>query len=142
MHRPPHDSYTYLQEQLNVWKTEPHVPSVNTTIIRNFLTTAQETLLPELRRLSAILEGGGLNCEVFPADESDLSVGIRVNTFHAVLRLSPADNPACVRAVIAGGSRPRDDLEWFIPYHQIQRGRLGRELQAAMLKLLRSSQAA
>lgn len=142
MHRPPHDSYTYLQEQLNVWKTEPHVPSVSTTIIRDFLTTAQETLLPELRRLSAVLEDGGLDCEVFPADESNLAVGIRVNTLHAVLRLSPADNPACIRATIAGGNRPGDDLEWFIPYRQIQRGRLGHELQAAMLRLLRTSQAA
>lgn len=136
------DSYVQLKEHLASWKGISDAPQADKSAREYFSLVAQDTLLPELQKLAHILEKGGLECEVFTADEDTVEVGIRVNTFRAVLRLSPADNPVCIRAMIAGGSRPGDDLEWFIPYHQIQRGRLGHELQAAMLRLLRTFQAA
>ncbi len=133
------DSYAHLKEQLESWKEIQPTRPVNTLPDQRFLITARETLLPELEKLASILEDAGLECGVFRGDDDDPAVGIYVDTFHAVLRLLPADNPACVRAVIAGGSRPNDDLEWFIPYHHIHNGGLDRELQAVMLRLLKRS---
>jgi len=134
-----HDSYARLKEQLEGRKYLQHSNSIAASAHQTFTLTAQEVLLPELQRLASVLREGALECEVFSGDEDYPAVGILVNTFHAVLRLSPADNPTWIRAVIAGGSRPNDDLEWFIPYHQVRHGELSRELQAVMLHLLRRS---
>lgn len=139
MQTPTRDSYARLKEQLEGGKYLQHSNSLAASAHRTFLLAAQEVLLPELQQLASVLQEGALECEVFSSDEDYPAVGIRVDTFHAVLRLSPADNPACIRAVIAGGSRPNDDLEWFIPYHQVRNGGLSRELQAVMLHLLRRS---
>lgn len=133
------DSYAHLREQLESWKKIQETRPVHTLSDQDFLTTARVTLLPELEKLARILEDAGVECGVFSCEEDDPAVGIYVDTFHAALRFSPADNPACVRAVIAGGSRPNDDLEWFIPYRHIHNGGLDRELQAVMLRLLKRS---
>lgn len=133
------DSYTHLKEHLATWKGMSVAPRPDNSAQENFVQVAREILLPELRKLACILEEGGLECEVFSGDDDTVEVGVRVDTIHAALRLLPAEYPTCVRAVITGGSRPNDDLEWFIPYHHIQNGGLGRELQAVMLRLLKNS---
>ncbi|HQR13057.1 MAG TPA: hypothetical protein PLZ37_00775 [Nitrospira sp.] len=133
------DSYAQLKEHLASWKGNSNAPQADKSAREYFALVAQETLLPELQKLAHILEKGGLECEVFAGDEDTVEVGIRVETLHAVLRLLPADRPTCIRAIIAGGQRPNDDLEWFIPYHQIHNGGLERELQSVMLQLLKRS---
>ena len=133
------DSYAQLKEHLASWKGNSNAPQEDKSAREYFALVAQETLLPELQKLAHILEKGGLECEVFAGDEDTVEVGIRVETLHAVLRLLPADRPTCIRAIIAGGQRPNDDLEWFIPYHQIHNGGLERELQSVMLQLLKRS---
>ena len=137
MHTPTHDSYTRLKEQLEEGRYLQHLNSIAASAHQTFLLVAQEVLLPELQKLAGVLQGGALEGDVFSSDEDYPAVGIRVDSFHAILRLSPADTPACLRTVIAGGSRPNDDLEWFIPYHQIRNGGLGRKLQAVVLHLLK-----
>lgn len=134
------DSYSRLQAHLEAWKDRQETDQINPSLPEQFRLVAQETLLPELRKLARVLEEGGIECDVFNGDEDNLDVGIRLATFSAVLRLSPADRPTYIRAVIAGGRWPNDDLEWFIPYHQIRNGGLGRELQAVMLHLLKRRQ--
>jgi hypothetical protein len=136
------NSYTRLQEHLATWKDRQGIYRPDTSLRQQFQLVAQETLLPELRKLAHILEEGGVKCEVFTSDMEDMDIGIRVDTLSAVLRLSPADRPTCIRAVIAGGRRPNDDLEWLIPYHQVANGGLERELQAVMLRLLTHYQTA
>jgi|CXWL01.1.fsa_nt_gi hypothetical protein len=132
------NSYTHLKECLETWKNTSSEDRDNTAAHAHFQLVAQEMLIPELRTLAQILEERGLECEVFAGDENTVEVGIRVETFHAVLRLLPADRPTCIRAIIAGGQRPNNDLEWFIPYHQIANGGLERELQSVMIRLLTS----
>jgi hypothetical protein len=136
------NSYAHLKERLETWKNTSSGDRENAAAHANFQLVAQETLIPELRTLAQILEERGLECEVFAGDEDTVEVGIRVERLHAVLRLLPADRPTCIRAIIAGGQRPNDDLEWFIPYHQIANGGLERELQAVMIRLLTSYRAA
>lgn len=136
------NSYAHLKDRLATWKNTPSADRADDSSQEHFLLIAQETLLPELRKLANILKEGGVNCEIFTGDDDHVGVGIRVDPFHAVLRLLPSDRPTCIRAVIAGGRRPNDDLEWFIPYHQVQRGGLEQELQAVMLRLLSHYQAA
>ncbi len=131
------DSYSRLQAHLEAWKDRQETDQTNPSLPEQFRLIAQETLLPELRKLAHVLEEGGIECDVFNGEEDNPDVGIHVATFSAVLRLSPADRPTYIRAVIAGGRWPNDDLEWFIPYHQIRNGGLGRELQAVMLHLLK-----
>lgn len=138
----PQNSYAHLKERLETWKNTSSGDRDNASVHAHFQLVAQETLIPELGTLAQILEERGLECEVFAGDEGAVEVGIRVETFHAVLRLLPADRPTCIRAIIAGGQRPNDDLEWFIPYHHIQNGGLERELQAVMLRLLKPSHTA
>ena len=136
------NSYALLRKHLATWKSTSDTDQANNSAQEHFLLVAQEMLIPELRTLAQILEERGLDCEVFAGDENTVEVGIRVETFHAVLRLLPADRPTCIRAIIAGGQRPNNDLEWFIPYHQIANGGLERELQAVMIRLLTSYRAA
>ncbi len=136
MQKTTQDSYIRLKQQLQRWKGKSDIHPADDLLSRQFLTAACETVLPELEKLARILEEGGLQCEVLRGDEDNLAVGIRIDTLYAILTLSPSDNPACIRAVIAGDSWTDDGLEWFIPYHQIRTGGLGRQLQAAIMRIL------
>lgn len=142
MQHKPARSYAHLKDRLATWsnRQDPNYPS--DSLRQHFLLVAQEQLLPELRKLAHILIDNGMECEVFAGDETDDTVGIRMDTVGAVLRLSPADRPTCIRAIIAGGRRPNHDLEWFIPYGHIANGGLERELQAVMIRLLNDHQTA
>ncbi len=133
------DAYARLKDHLATWHRTSNTNQADDATRQYFAVVAQKTLLPELRKLAQILEEGGLQCEVLSDEEDTIGVGLRVDTLSAVLRLSPAHQPSCVQALIAGGGRPNDDLEWLIPYHQIHNGGLERELQAAIVRLLQCS---
>lgn len=133
----PH-SYARLKEQLAVWKAQPG----NRTRQQEFLLLAKDVLRPELTRLAAVMNEADVECEVLDHDDEDLTVGIHIHALQATLGLSPSDHPACICAVIVRGSRPSDRLEWFIPYHLIRTGGLERELQAALLQLIKPLRAA
>ena len=125
-----------LQHRLEEWKTAGHVTPPGEPPHHEFLLVVQEPLLPELKKLALILEEAGLHGDVLRGDEDDPAVGLCVDAFQAVLRLSPAANPTCHRAIMAQGSRTNNALEWCIPYRIIARGGLEREFQTAMVRLL------
>lgn len=138
----PH-SYARLKEQLAVWKANTAPQPDDRTRQEAFLLLAKDVLRPELARLAAVMNEADVECEVLDRDDEDLTVGIHLPALQATLGLSPTDHPACIRAVIVRGSRPSDRLEWFIPYHLLIRtGGLERELQAALLQLIKPLRAA
>lgn len=137
----PH-SYAHLKEQLAVWKAHAAPQPGNRTRQDEFLLLAKYVLQPELARLAAVMNEADAECAVLDHDDEDLTVGIHLPALQATLGLSPSDHPACIRAVIVRGSRPSDRLEWFIPYHLIRTGGLERELQAALLQLIKPLRAA
>lgn len=139
MNTPTQDSYARLKDYLATWPGRSGSQQPDDAAYARFRLIAQTALLPELRKLAAILQAHGLDCEVFAGDEDTIEVGIRVESCQAVLRLSPAHHPVSIRALVAGGRRPNDYLEWLIPYHLIANGGLERELQAVILRLLKTA---
>ncbi len=135
MQIPTPQPYARLRQRLEDWNAARPVQPPDAAPLREFLLTVHERLLPELKTLARLLEEAGLHCDVFHGEGENPTVGIRMESVHAILRLSPA-SPIYLRAVVASGHRPNDEIEWFIPFHLIRKGGLERELQAAMLNLL------
>lgn len=130
-------SYAHLQEHLDAWKNRPR--PLTSRSHERFLHTVEEILLPELKRLEAVLVEAGLECTVFRDETDSPVVGIRIDELEATLRLSPGERDASIRAVMSRDGRPNGQIEWLIPYSFIQKGLLEREIQAAMIKTLRSA---
>lgn len=132
----PH-SYAHLKEQLNAWKGRVASQPNDRPPDQEFDRLAQEVLLPELKKLAVIITEADLDCEILAGNDEDVTIGVHIESLHTTLRLSPAENPTFIRAAIARGDRPNDQLEWFIPCHVLRTGGLERELQAAIVRTLR-----
>lgn len=130
------EQYSRLREQLEEWKTTIGLYSATNPAQQRFQLLAQKTLIPALRKLARVLEDGDLACEVFCEDDEDGAVGLRIETIEVTLRLSPSDHPNCIKALAAQGRR-EDTTEWLIPYRLVQTSALERELQAAVLRMLK-----
>ena len=136
----PSLSYVHLKEQLETWKKQQ--PSDTSRSHQQFRHLAENTLLPELKKLAAILREAGMDCEIFQDDTDAPGIGIRIEALQAMIGLSPGEQASCIRAVMAQDGRPNKQMEWFIPYHLLRTGGLERELQAALLQLLKPPRAA
>lgn len=134
MQHAPHTGYAHLKAHLETWTPGPHP---HETVARErFLRLTEESLLPELHKLAAVLHDAGMACTVVRADSDTAGVGLRIENLQATIGLSLGEQDASIRAVVSRDRRPNGQLEWFIPYARIHKGLLERELQAAVMRLL------
>lgn len=136
MQHTPHTGYAHLKAHLEAW--HHHAPSHGTASQEDFLRLTEEHLLPELQKLAAVLQDAGMDCSVFRAEAATDGIGLRVERLQATIGLSPGEQDAYIRAVVSRDARPNGQIEWFIPYARIHKGLLERELQAAVVRLLKS----
>lgn len=136
MHHTPHTGYAHLKAHLEAWhhRPQPHEAARQ----EDFLRLTEERLLPELQKLAAVLHDAGMACTVFRAETDTGGVGLRIENLQATIGLSPGEQDAYIRAVVLRDTRPNGQIEWFIPYACIHKGLLERELQAAIVRLLKS----
>lgn len=134
MQHTPHTDYAHLKAHLEAWtnRPQPHVPASQEA----FLRLTEDRLLPELRRLAAVLRDAGMDCTVFRDETDTAGVGLRIEDLQATIGLSPGEQDACIHAVASRDARPNGQIEWFIPHARIHKGWLERELQAAVVRLL------
>jgi len=134
MQHAPHTGYAHLKAHLETWTPGPHP---HETVARErFLRLTEESLLPELHKLAAVLHDAGMDCTVVRADSDTAGVGLRIENLQATIGLSLGEQDASIRAAVSRDARPNGQLEWFIPYARIHKGFLERELQAAVMRLL------
>lgn len=132
----PHTDYAHLKANLEAW---PHRPQAHETTSQDaFVRLVEDHLLPELQKLAAVLQDAGIDCTVFREDTETTGVGLRIEDLQATIGLSPSDCDTYLRAVVSRDTRSNGQIEWFIPYARIQQGMLERELQAAVVRLLKS----
>lgn len=136
MKQAPHTDYAHLKAHLQAW---PHrQEALETASQAAFVGVMEDQLLPELHKLAAVLQGAGMDCTVFREEVETTCVGLRIVDLQATIGLSPSDGDTYLRAVVARDTRPNGQLEWCIPYAHIHQGLLERELQAAVLRILRT----
>ncbi len=136
MQHTPHTGYAHLKTHLEAW---PHRPQAHETASQDaFVRLTEDRLLPELQKLAGVLQDAGMDCTVFREETETTGVGLRIEDLQATIGLSPGEQDAYIRACVARDHRPNGQIEWFIPYARIHQGLLERELQAAVVRLLKS----
>lgn len=127
-------TFGYLRRKLGEWKEAGVLTPPLPFSADQFRAKAPSAILPVIESLSAAFREAGLNSEVVSSLEDDPSIGLHVGGYDLSLWVSPAANPACLRAMAKLGCQA-DGIEWFIPYENLHSS-LERELQRAVVRLL------
>ena len=132
----PHTDYAHLKAHLEAWPHRQQTPKSASQ--EAFSRLIEDRLLPELQRLAGVLRDAGMDCTVFREETETTGVGLRIEDLQATIGLLRGEQDTYIRACVARDQRPNGQIEWFIPYTRIYQGLLERELQAAVVRLLKS----